>query len=379
MPYWDMPEALGEPVGNFPSFRGRNGELLPRATQPRALDAGRGVYGYSLAFMLTGEERYLTYAKAGLDWINTKAKDPVHGGYYGELDVNGDPVDPQANKDLFDLASLGLAYGMYFNVTRDPAAEADLLAVRDLIFDKYYDAGQQPDDGLADLRPAPPRSTPAATAATSPTSSCPARLSRCRTPPCSPIPARRAQFRDDLRRLTEILIARHKNTAAANPATGAGSGAAPRVRQLQRRADRLRHNIKSYEMILNANNLFADRPWDGLGRGPRDAARPGMGRRGRTVEPEARGTSSRATSSPTAAGGSTTRPTRRWPPSTWRRASPTRSSWRAAPRPSSTSSSTATRRTRPARRSRGSSAPGSRPTCASRSSARTCCTTTSTR
>ena len=29
---------------------------------------------------------------------------------------------------------------MYFNVTRDPAAEADLLAVRDLIFEKYYDA-----------------------------------------------------------------------------------------------------------------------------------------------------------------------------------------------------------------------------------------------
>ena len=29
---------------------------------------------------------------------------------------------------------------MYFNVTRDPAAEADLLAVRDLLFDKYYDA-----------------------------------------------------------------------------------------------------------------------------------------------------------------------------------------------------------------------------------------------
>ena len=143
MPYWDMPEALGKPVGNFPSFRGRNGELLPRGSTNRGLSTlARQVYGYSLAFLLTGEDRYLTYAKAGIDWINTKAKDPVYGGYYGELDVNGKPVNPLANKDLFDLASLGLAYGMYFNVTRDPAAEADLLAVRDLIFAKYYDAAQ---------------------------------------------------------------------------------------------------------------------------------------------------------------------------------------------------------------------------------------------
>ena len=88
--------------------------------------------------MLTGEERYLTYAKAGLDWINAKAKDRVNGGYFGLLEP-WQPVNPLANKEVFDLASLGLAYGMYFNVTRDPAVEADLLAVRDLIFDKYYD------------------------------------------------------------------------------------------------------------------------------------------------------------------------------------------------------------------------------------------------
>ena len=28
---------------------------------------------------------------------------------------------------------------MYFNVTRDPEVEAELLAVRDLVFGKYYD------------------------------------------------------------------------------------------------------------------------------------------------------------------------------------------------------------------------------------------------
>src|SRR5262249_7688258 len=99
-------------------------------------------YGYSLSFLLTGRDRYLTYAKAGLDWIDTHGKGPVYGGYYGELEADRKPVNAQANKDLFEPASLGLSYRMYMNVTRDPTAENDLLAVRDLIFDKYYDAAQ---------------------------------------------------------------------------------------------------------------------------------------------------------------------------------------------------------------------------------------------
>ena len=107
----------------------------------------------------------------------------MNGGYYGELDVNGNPVTPQANKNVFDLASLGLAYGMYFNVTRDPAAEADLLAVRDLLFDKYYDAAQNrmKDSLTYDLTT---EVDTAATVATSPTSSCRAPQSRCRTRRC---------------------------------------------------------------------------------------------------------------------------------------------------------------------------------------------------
>ena len=264
MPYWDMPEALGEPVGNFPSFRGRNGELLPETTNRGLATLARQVYGYSLAFMLTGEQRYLTYARAGLDWINTKAKDPVHGGYFGELRSDGEPVDPLAPKEVFDLASLGLAYGMYFNVTRDPAAEADLLAVRDLIFEKYYvpaqnrmrdaltfdlsaevDTGRNGGDITNLLVPGTTISLPNA-----------ALLSD---------PARREQFRDDLRLLTDSLIARHKNSAAADPAERFWFwGRTLRFDRFGAPQTDFGHNIKSYEMIFNANNLFPDRPWDGL-------------------------------------------------------------------------------------------------------------------
>ena len=263
MPYWDMPEALGDPVGNFPSFRGRAGELLPEVNTNRGLSTlARGVYGYSLAYLLTGEERYLTYAKAGLDWINTKAKDPVHGGYYGELDVDGDPVDPLANKDIFDLASLGLAYGMYFNVTRDPAAEADLLAVRDLIFDKYYDAATNrfKDSLTYDL------STEVDTGANG------GDITNLLVPGTAMLlpniallsdPARRAQFKNDLRLLTQSLIDKHKNSAtSANP--WMFWGRTLRFGNFNAAQTDFGHNIKSYEMIYNANQMFADRPWEGL-------------------------------------------------------------------------------------------------------------------
>jgi hypothetical protein len=267
MPYWDRPEALGEPLGNFPSFRGRNGELIPESPEStiRGLSTlARQVYGYSHAFMMTGDDRYLTYAKAGLDWINAKAKDPVYGGYYSRLDINGDPIDRYADKDVFSLASLGLAYGMYFNVTRDPTAEADLLAVRDLIFDKYYDAaGNRVKDALTyDL------------ATEVDTNDDGGDITNLLVPGTALLlpnlailtsPVRRAQFKNDLRRVTDSLIARHKNTSATNPkqrfwfwgrTLGFGDFNALQTD--------LGHNIKSYAMIYNANNLFADHPWQSL-------------------------------------------------------------------------------------------------------------------
>ena len=266
MPYWDRPEALGEPIGNFPSFRGPDGELLadPESTVRGLSTLARQVYGYSHAFLMTGEDRYLTYAKAGLDWINTKAKDPVYGGYYSRLTIKGDPVDPNADKSVFDLASLGLAYGMYFNVTRDPAAEAELLAVRDLIFDKYYDAaGNRVKDALTyDL------------ASEVDTNDDGGDITNLLVPGTAVLlpnlatltdPLRRAQFKDDLRRVTDSLIALHKNTSATNPAQrfwfwgrtlGFGVFDAPQTD--------FGHNIKSYEMVYNANNLFADHPWQSL-------------------------------------------------------------------------------------------------------------------
>ena len=268
MPYWLVPEALGDPLGNFPSFRGTDGELIPSQPNRGASTLGRGVYGYSLAFLLTGEQRYLTYARAGLDWIEAKLEDPVHGGYFAELDAAGRPVDPLANKDLFDLASVGLGYAMYVNVTRDPGAEAKLLEIRDLVFGAYYDAATNrlKDSLTYDL------ATEVDTAAAGGPNG--GDITNYLVPGTAFLlpmigvlsdPDRNAQFRTDLRNVTQALIDRHKNSAGVNPANRwMFWGRTARFGTFTALQTDFGHNIKSYAMIHNANQLFADRPWSGL-------------------------------------------------------------------------------------------------------------------
>ena len=260
MPYWDMPAALGEPLGNFPSFRGRAGELLPESPKRGLSTLARGVYGYSLAFHLTGDDRYLGYARAGLEWILSKAKDPVYGGWYGELTIDGKPVDPNANKDVFDLASLGLAFGMYYNVTRDPAVESELLAVRDLLFTKYSDpaTGRFFDSVTHDF------------SAEVDTGGNGGDITNLLVPGTAVLlpnasllsdPARRTQFLADLRRVTDDLIARHRVAGAVLNRRWLFWGRTNRIGNLGSAQTDFGHTLKSYAMIHNANNRFPDRPW----------------------------------------------------------------------------------------------------------------------
>ena len=74
---------------------------------------------------------------------------------------------------------------------------------------------------------------------------------------------RRAQFRDDLRRVTDILIARHKNSAAPSNRWWFW-GRTLRFGTFNAAETDFGHNIKSYELIHNANQVFPDRPWSSL-------------------------------------------------------------------------------------------------------------------
>jgi hypothetical protein len=90
LPFWTTPDALGQPVGNFPTFRCNDGTAFHPEAPCRELSdppgwiapelgrdytrmKSRQTFLYGVAFHITGEERYLEYARAGVAWLREHA------------------------------------------------------------------------------------------------------------------------------------------------------------------------------------------------------------------------------------------------------------------------------------------------------------------
>ena len=108
LPFWTMPSALGNPLGEFPSTRCDDGSLLDYKN-PCPHIAGnsylltpalylvtlsRQTYGYGVAYHLTGDTKYLGYMKAGIDYIRQHAIDP-NGGMFTMKDLAAGKWGPQ--------------------------------------------------------------------------------------------------------------------------------------------------------------------------------------------------------------------------------------------------------------------------------------------
>lgn len=154
-PFWTRPEALGTPVGNFPTFRCDDGTLhdpalpcselrLPGRWVSGYLDReytrmkSRQTYFYGVAFHLTGEARFLELSRAGVEWIRANALDPGTGSAvsWWKDGVAEPPVGQRTAQDLA-YAAVGLAFHAY--LTRDPGVTADVLRLKRHVFSTYGD------------------------------------------------------------------------------------------------------------------------------------------------------------------------------------------------------------------------------------------------
>lgn len=138
-PYWVTDVALGTPVGNYPTFRGMNGALQGSSRRyPRMM--GRQIFAYSAGYLMTGDPALLADAAAGVKWLREHAIDRDKGGCFAQLESDGSSVSGVRTSQDLAYCMLGLAAWYY--VTRDPAAETDLLAARDLLFSPggFWDA-----------------------------------------------------------------------------------------------------------------------------------------------------------------------------------------------------------------------------------------------
>lgn len=53
----------------------------------------RQLFSYSVAYLLSGEEEYIKHADSTVEWLIGKAWDREYGGWYDELDREGNPVE----------------------------------------------------------------------------------------------------------------------------------------------------------------------------------------------------------------------------------------------------------------------------------------------
>src|SRR5262244_1208081 len=153
LPFWTTDSAFGNPFGAFPGTRcddatlydernpcreiRRNAWISPQQRHVVALS--RQVYGYGVAFHLTGKRAYLDAMKAGIDFIRQNAMDRVNGGIATTQNMSDGswvPAPKFRNSQELGYGLLGMAF--YYYLTRDADVLQDILAVKNYIFNKYY-------------------------------------------------------------------------------------------------------------------------------------------------------------------------------------------------------------------------------------------------
>lgn len=141
MPFWTSKDAIGDPMGKFISYRLKNGELYnykgieDNDIYPRMM--GRQIYAYSMAFFLTGNEKYLTYAKKGTEYLMKYGYDPKDGSWH-ELIKNEKAVPMRKNSQNDSYSLMGPA--SYYFITRDKQYEKLIMDYTKNLFDseKYW-------------------------------------------------------------------------------------------------------------------------------------------------------------------------------------------------------------------------------------------------
>lgn len=160
LPFWTTDVALDNPVGNFPTYRHNDGSAVdPRdpgefggfKDDPRGIVwlerdyvrmKSRQIYAYGVAYHLTGEEKYLGYAKAGADWLleNAVDADGTLFTYHHSQTGWGPERDYRTSQD-FAYGLLGIAFLYY--LTRSPLYAQILVRTHEEIRRRYYDSELQ--------------------------------------------------------------------------------------------------------------------------------------------------------------------------------------------------------------------------------------------
>lgn len=135
MPFWTLSDALGQPVGDFPTERCNSGALPDpaaacdevgkhRAEKPiqKLVAQSRLVFSYAAAFHTTGDPDYLNYALKGLDYQLDNMVDPETGIFDTSIAQRNSQPDGKFEPGTAQMQSYGmLGLTFVYYLTRDQA------------------------------------------------------------------------------------------------------------------------------------------------------------------------------------------------------------------------------------------------------------------
>ena len=115
LPYWTE-YSLDTVDGAFITHLDRSWNQIT-GTEKFPSMISRHIFSYSVAFLFTGEDKYLKIASDAVDFLLEYAWDKEYGGWYDCLDKQGNPLETTKSSFIQFYTNTGLA--LYYLVTHD--------------------------------------------------------------------------------------------------------------------------------------------------------------------------------------------------------------------------------------------------------------------
>ncbi len=115
IPFWQQHVPDREKGAYFLNLSREGYPLAPYDKHPAMI--GRQIYGFSCAYLLSGNETYLLSAKEGAEYLLNHAWDEQYGGWYDLLDENGNPK--VSTKTVANELYTNVGLAEYYFVTGD--------------------------------------------------------------------------------------------------------------------------------------------------------------------------------------------------------------------------------------------------------------------
>ena len=134
IPFWE--KTIDEEDGGFYTDVEENGSVWgPGKKYPRMIS--RVIFGFCAAYLLSGEDKYLKFAKHGIDYLINHGWDKENGGWYTYIDESGLPDD--WDKNLFDQTYCNLGPILYYFITHDKKILSYVTNTHNLMLTKAWD------------------------------------------------------------------------------------------------------------------------------------------------------------------------------------------------------------------------------------------------